>query len=376
MTYQIHPIANIFPPMSDSEFSSLKADIEQYGQREPIWLYEGKVIDGRHRLRACEELGDEPLCKVYDGFDPVAFVVSLNLHRRHMNESQRAMVGARIANLAQGARTDLAPIGGMSQRQAAKLLSVSERSVERAAKVNADCAPEVVAAVEAGHMSVSLAAQVAALPDEDEQLIVAMNEDPVRMREAARDIVHNHRAQGTGANEWYTPAEYIEAARRVMGDINLDPASSDQAQEVVQAKHWHTEEDDGLSHDWSGTVWLNPPYSQPAIQHFVEKLILSTGKLRGLKYGDVHAAILLTHNYTDTAWFQLAAGEATAICFTRGRVGFVNPEGKRASPTQGQAFFYYGEDEDLFIAEFKRFGFCVKVLARCDRDAVSKPNEF
>jgi len=96
MSYEIHPIANIFPAMADAEFQALKADIEQYGQREPIWLFEGKVIDGRHRLRACVELGKSPRTEVYDGFDATAFVVSLNLHRRHLSASQLAFVALEI----------------------------------------------------------------------------------------------------------------------------------------------------------------------------------------------------------------------------------------------------------------------------------------
>jgi len=114
MSYETHPIANIFPAMSDSEFQALRDDIEQYGQREPIWLYEGKVIDGRHRLRACEELGRAPRTEVYDGFDATAFVVSLNLHRRHLSASQLAFVAleierveAELAKKRQGTRMDL-----------------------------------------------------------------------------------------------------------------------------------------------------------------------------------------------------------------------------------------------------------------------------
>lgn len=99
MSHEIHPIANIFPSMSDSEFQALKADIEQYGQREPVWLYEDKVIDGRHRLRACEELGLPIRTEIYDGFDATAFVVSLNLKTRSLGASDRAAVAARLVKV-------------------------------------------------------------------------------------------------------------------------------------------------------------------------------------------------------------------------------------------------------------------------------------
>ena len=137
MSYEIHPLANVFPAMADAEFQALKADIEQYGQREPIWLYEDKVIDGRHRLRACEELGRVPRTEVYDGFDATAFVVSLNLHRRHLDESQRGMVAAKLANLSDGQRADQAAqiCAPVTQDRAAEMLNVSRRTVQAAAKV-------------------------------------------------------------------------------------------------------------------------------------------------------------------------------------------------------------------------------------------------
>jgi phage N-6-adenine-methyltransferase len=128
-------------------------------------------------------------------------------------------------------------------------------------------------------------------------------------------------ARGASDVEWYTPAEYVEAARAVLGSIDLDPASSDEAQKTVQAARYFTVAEDGLAHDWFGTVWLNPPYSQPAIAEFVSKLIAAYQR------GDVTAAILLTNSSTDTAWFHEAAEAAAAICFTRGRVKFIGPGG-------------------------------------------------
>lgn len=168
---------------------------------------------------------------------------------------------------------------------------------------------------------------------------------------------HNHRAQGTGQNEWYTPHEYIEAARRVMGSIDLDPATSFEAQESIQATTIFTREDDGLAQNWHGNVWLNPPYSQPDIQWFAEKMVAEVDA------GRVHQAVVLTHNYTDTAWFHIAAARASAICFTRGRIAFVNQLGEKAAPTQGQAFFYYGSNTDAFKLEFSRYGFIVNVAS-------------
>lgn len=160
-----------------------------------------------------------------------------------------------------------------------------------------------------------------------------------------------HRTAYTGNYEWYTPAEYVEHARRTLGVIDLDPASSPLAQETVKAARYFSADNDGLRQEWRGRVWLNPPYSQPAIEQFIDKLIEETTAAR------TSAAVLLTHNSTDTAWFHKAAAAATAICFTRGRIAFVDTNGARAAPTQGQAFFFFGKDARSFQTEFAGLGF-------------------
>jgi phage N-6-adenine-methyltransferase len=181
------------------------------------------------------------------------------------------------------------------------------------------------------------------------QLFGAAYKAAMMSQEDAEDF--NHRAQGTGENEWYTPAQYLELARAVMGTINLDPATSEIANRVVQAEQIFTLEENGLTQEWHGTVWMNPPYAQPYIQHFIEKLV------EEVKAGHTRQAIALTHNYTDTAWFHHAAEHCQAICFTRGRIAFVNPDGEKAAPTQGQAFFYFGECVAEFAEQFSSVGF-------------------
>jgi phage N-6-adenine-methyltransferase len=161
----------------------------------------------------------------------------------------------------------------------------------------------------------------------------------------------HHRTQFTGENEWYTPAEYVEAARACLGGIDLDPATSPVAQDTIRAARFFTRDEDGLRHPWPGRIWLNPPYAQPDIARFIEKL------LGELEAGRAEQAILLTHNYTDTSWFHAAAERSAAICFTRGRIRFVSATGELAAPTQGQAFFYFGSAEWRFLETFSGFGF-------------------
>lgn len=161
--------------------------------------------------------------------------------------------------------------------------------------------------------------------------------------------------QGTGDNEWYTPQEHVERARRVMGAFDVDPASNPIAQEKIGAGQFFTEETNGLAQEWNGRIWLNPPYAQPLIGQFMSKLC------EEYEAGRCTEAVALTHNYTDTRWFQDTARAASAICFTRGRIKFYSPSGDIAAPTQGQAFFYFGPNVGAFAAEFSEVGFVVEV---------------
>ena len=96
MYYRPHPIADIFPLITGDEFVALKQDIRENGLREAIWLYEGMILDGRNRFRACQEVGVEPAFRAYEGGSPATFAVSLNLHRRHLDKSQAATVGVEL----------------------------------------------------------------------------------------------------------------------------------------------------------------------------------------------------------------------------------------------------------------------------------------
>jgi phage N-6-adenine-methyltransferase len=155
----------------------------------------------------------------------------------------------------------------------------------------------------------------------------------------------------TGEVEWYTPPQYIESARKVMGSIDLDPATSLVAQRNVDASRFFTAEHDGLIQDWSGNVWLNPPYKMPFIKAFTEKIAESW------RDGSLNAGVLLTNSATDTSWWHAAANASTAICFTRGRIKFLHADGTPGkSPAHGQTFFYFGRTPDIFRQEFSQYG--------------------
>ena len=164
---EFHPLADIFPMMSAEEYVALRDDIAQYGLREPITLAEGKIADGRNRYNACLELGIEPKYEEWDGVGSLlAFIVSMNLHRRHLDESQRAMVAAKIANMPAHRPENKSANLQTSQDDAANLVNVSTRSVASAKKVLTEGTPELAQAVEQGKVAVSLAAKVAGWPEE------------------------------------------------------------------------------------------------------------------------------------------------------------------------------------------------------------------
>lgn len=146
--------------MTEDQYTLLRDDIKEHGQCEDIVVWKGLLIDGRNRLRACEELGVEPqIAELMEEADPVAYVISHNLHRRHLTAAQRAMIATKLAALRHGdvkSQTDDSTIV-LSQSEAANKLSVSVGSVKRARKVQAEAKPEVVAAVEAGEMSLNAA---------------------------------------------------------------------------------------------------------------------------------------------------------------------------------------------------------------------------
>ena len=170
-------------------------------------------------------------------------------------------------------------------------------------------------------------------------------------------LVAANSGNGEDDDEWYTPSEYVEAARELMGSIDLDPASSVTAQEKVQALSYYTLEDDGLTKDWPGRVWLNPPYSYPLVEKFVFHAIAQYAS------SITKAGVILTNNHTDAGWFHQLL-ERFPVCFTRGRIPFWQPNRTTSAARQGQAFFYMGGDLERFDRIFSRFGAVVSRVTR------------
>ncbi|HEY1942802.1 MAG TPA: MT-A70 family methyltransferase [Roseiarcus sp.] len=214
----VHPLAELFPMMEGDALEALADDIGKHGQREGIVLLDGAILDGRNRYRACAMAGVPPRFRDFDGDDPLAFVLSLNLTRRHLNESQRAMVAARLARLKDGQRQvgQLAQVP--TQAEAAQLLNVGERSVKRAAVVRDQGSPEIRRAVDQGHLAVSAAAQAATLPADQQRRIAERAE--AGDANAARNIL---KKEARAARETELAAAQKALPTKRFGVIYMDP---------------------------------------------------------------------------------------------------------------------------------------------------------
>jgi phage N-6-adenine-methyltransferase len=280
--------------------------IAAYAQKRVIHNVTWLLAEGRWALAGLKDAG--------------ALVDAIRLQSYRLSEEERKVIEEAVK----------AADASISNRRLAKMLGVDEKTIRN------DSAEDSAVASESGN------------ENNDTGNASADSSAP-----SASGPVRG--TQGTGDNEWFTPVEHIERARQVLGQIDLDPASHVRAQKRVKASQFFTKGDDGLKWEWGGKVWLNPPYAQPDIDLFVDKLLLE------LSAGRATEAILLTHNYTDTAWFQKAASDSAMICFTYGRIAFESPTGEACRPTQGQAFFYFGENFARFAEIFKPVGFVVNL---------------
>jgi len=208
----IHPYAELFPPMGHPEFDRLCGDIAVNGLQEPIVLHEGKVLEGRNRYLACLARRVPPYFREYAGEcgSPLAFIVARNLYRRHLTESQRALVGAKLKplfeeearqrRLAGLKRGDTVPVptnlmereklenNAESAHKAAELMKVSATSVRAADKVQKQGVPELVEAVAAARLAVSAAARIAGLPAEQQRQVLLQVQSGVKPTEALARI--------------------------------------------------------------------------------------------------------------------------------------------------------------------------------------------
>jgi Predicted transcriptional regulators len=360
--------------LTSDEYAELKASIIENGVLVPIVFDEHKnIIDGHHRKQICDELG---IAKY-----PTSIVLGLTKDEkinmaRQLNEARRQLTAVEKRTETQ---RRLMETPELSDRAIAKQIGVSNPYVSGVRK-------EMELSGELLMVNSSIGVDGKERPREVIRKLVDSRElEPIYEHEidynASADVYDRnevrqrmiddgtkpdspfeqypvltstksnpHVASNSGNNEWYTPSEYIEAAREVMGAIDLDPASCAFANKVVQASNYYTSEDDGLAKDWRGRIWMNPPYSGNLVSRFVTKLT------EQVACGNTTDAVVLVNNATETAWFNALIKSSTAVVFLKSRVRFYTLDGTRNTPLQGQAIVYFGNNEKDFIRVYRQFG--------------------
>lgn len=178
-----HEYASLFPMLPDAELQALAEDIKANGLQTPITTLDDKILDGRNRHRACEIAGVFPNYQRFVGKDPLAFVISHNLHRRHLDESQRAVIAKKLTNMKPGRPSgENPPKGGVSTADAAEMLNTSVRSVQRAARVLENGSTDLQKAVEDGDIPLTPAEVVSRLPKEEQDALVEQGPDAVKAK--------------------------------------------------------------------------------------------------------------------------------------------------------------------------------------------------
>ena len=357
--------AGLIPPLTEEEYRGLEASILAEGCRDALVVWGDVLVDGHNRYKICSAHG-VPYQVVQRDFadrnEVLLWMLKNQLGRRNLNDFQRVEMVRKCEQAVKAQakeRQEAMQFGGSgkftttvekSRDALGAMAGVSGSTYEHAAAILDEVTEEVIQVARSNQLSINAAYEVTKLPQEQQQEVsdrIAQGENP---RDVVAEIRKPHVSYNSGNNEWYTPSDYIELARAVMGGIDLDPASSDKANEVVQAKTYYTAQDDGLCQDWQGRVWLNPPYSSDLITKFTEKLIAELPR--------VSQALVLVNNATETEWFSRLVSNAVAVCFPKSRVKFYMPDGTVGAPLQGQAILYFGVETEKFIDVFRAKGWC------------------
>lgn len=249
----------LIPPLSADEYRLLEESILAEGCRDALVTWHGILIDGHNRYRICTQYGlpfSTIETELEDRNAVKVWMMKNQLARRNLTDFQRCEMVSNVSDAVKeeakkrqentqfGGGGNIATTEGKSRDILGSMAGVSGKTYEHAVKVMEQGTEETKEALRRGEMSIN---------------------------QAYTELQKPHVAFNSGNNEWYTPSEYIEAARAVMGEINLDPASSEIANKTVKADHIYTVEDNGLEKPWFGNVWLNPPYASDLIGKFAEK---------------------------------------------------------------------------------------------------------
>jgi ParB family chromosome partitioning protein len=360
---------NILPRMNEAESALLKTSIQLYGCLDPIWTWNKIIIDGHTRYQMCLELGLPILSREVPNLctrsDAKLWIIASQLGRRNLNQFTRVEIALKLKpEIAAAANARILHVNFKESLDNSEGIIPGERTrdvIARAAKVSARQVDKVERILESGNIELINCCRNGETSINKAELEINKNHCAIEfnypfveheIERSCKSSTH-HLTLRTKDFEWCTPAEFMNRVRGVLGTIDLDPASSQEANKIVLAKSIYTANEDGLTRDWYGNIWLNPPYTQPLLSRFVEKLVYS------MFANHVKSAIVLTHNSSETKWFQTLLQVSKAVCFTKSRINFIHSSGKTGSPPQGQAFFYFGSNKEKFISEFYDAGVCL-----------------
>lgn len=376
----------LIPRLTAEEYEQLEKNIVAEGCRDALVVWQDILIDGHNRYEICQKHGltFKITRKEIENRDAVIdWIINNQLGRRNLtpaNQSylrglqyqrEKAKHGGDRKSEESKAQNEQMILHADKQIIPEKpIISTAERLAQQhgvsreTIKRDAEFAEAINTIVENTAPEVKQQILNREIPVTKKETIELSKVEPEIQKQVIREVVSGesktvkeaiekktpHVAYNSGNNEWYTPAPFIEAAKAVMGEIDLDPASSEIANQVVGAKQIYTVEDDGLSQDWAGKIWLNPPYAGELIPLFCEKI---AGHFDA---GDVTEAIILVNNATETNWFNVLIGSASAVVFPKSRVKFYTPNGTIGAPLQGQAVIYMGDNPKKFLQFFESFG--------------------
>ena len=324
---------SLIPPLTAEEYAGLEESILQEGCRDALIVWGDTLIDGHNRYEICTKhnIPFETVEMFFPSRDDVKLWMMRNqLSRRNLNDFQRIEITHKCedavkakakerqseyyGNQYDGLMEKFPEVQTSTARdELGAMAGVSGKTYEHAVTVLETAPAPIIEATRQEALSINAAYQVTKMEPEQQEEIAQRIEHGETPKEVVSEVRNRpHVANNSGNNEWYTPADYIEAAREVMGSIDIDPASNDIAQETVKAAVYYTAETNGLDKEWRGNVWMNPPYASDLIGKFIDKLVA--------ELPNIEQAIVLVNNATETEWFNKLIPRASAVCFPRSRV--------------------------------------------------------
>jgi len=363
-------LKKLIPPLSAEEFAQLERNCIDQGIRDPLVVWDGVIVDGHNRYKIAQRHGLE-FNVVNMNFANVAEVEQWmdenqigrrNLHPKHFKlllgriyNRRKKAIGAPEGNENRKENKGTKNVPLKTRQQIAQQYGIGEQTVVNAGRQQ-QVVQEIATATGKSEFEVvdeigkdkhinEIASRQKKQPDRpiteiaEEVLSEAQNGEQ-KQDESTRLKVHFT----SDSEEWYTPNEVVDAALTFFGTIDLDPCSNSKESPSIPAKNHYTKEDNGLAHEWRGTVYMNPPYGR-VIAKWVEKAASE------YECGNVTGALLLVPARTDTAW--MARVRQYPRCYVRGRLKFSNSSDAAPFPS---CVIYLGDDVAGFYDAFYPIG--------------------